>query len=194
MLLSAFQTTMELFFTVSISIRKAEIINQSRALSGDLQGSWRLWCTPTFKKPRMRGSKLPFSDPNLSSVTDHFLNAKAMICGGHASRTHKKHAASKAAKDEVLHCWYNKKVQRQVFLVCRVLTLLPCYCKGPCFKLLVNLDMWVIIFYRWLKLSADFLTFSDSSPASNNNFSCTMVVTFWPIRLIYRCLIKLDTS
>ena len=62
----------------------------------------------TFQKAKQEGMNvaIQWQDADSSSskaVTDHFPDAKVMICGGHASRAHRKQLDRKAEKYETFH-------------------------------------------------------------------------------------------
>ena len=96
MLLSVFETTtMELFFAISISVRKADKLIKEELYQGTSKGAEGYAACLTFKKAKDEGMNIAvqWQDADSSSskaVTDYFPNAKVMICGGHASRAHKK--------------------------------------------------------------------------------------------------------
>ena len=99
---------------------------------GSTRGPPRLCCTPYIQKDEGMNIAVQWQDADSSSkaVTDHFPDAKIMICGGHAGSAHKKQLEklqkTKSFTDLIRkyrhfsHCWQCSllllKVQTEMWL------------------------------------------------------------------------------
>ena len=86
---------MELFFTASICQKGRDDIIEEELYQGTSKGAEGYAARLTFKKAKEEGMNIAiqWQDADSSSakaVTDHFPNAKIMICGGHAGRAQRK--------------------------------------------------------------------------------------------------------